>query len=51
MKHIVVMGNVCKSLSHSIDNVFLVEGLKHNLSSISQFCDKGNVVKFNSENA
>ena len=25
-----------------IDDAVLVEGLKHNLLSISQFCDKGN---------
>ena len=31
-----------------IDDVLLVEGLKHNLLSISQFCDKGNQVIFNS---
>ncbi|XP_021727789.1 uncharacterized protein LOC110694897 [Chenopodium quinoa] len=35
-----------RSKSHSIDNVFLVEGLMHNLLSISQFCDKGNYVSF-----
>ena len=32
-----------------IEEVALVEGLKHNLLSISQFCDKGNSVTFNSE--
>ncbi|XP_021732310.1 uncharacterized protein LOC110699127 [Chenopodium quinoa] len=37
-----------RSRSHAIDNVFLVEGLKHNLLSISQFCDKGNSVSFTS---
>ena len=30
-----------------IDDVLLVEGLKHNLLSISQLCDKGNQVIFN----
>ena len=30
-----------------IDDVLYVEGLKHNLLSISQFCDKGNQVIFN----
>ena len=30
-----------------IDDVSLLEGLKHNLLSISQFCDKGNQVTFN----
>ncbi|XP_021767741.1 uncharacterized protein LOC110732131 [Chenopodium quinoa] len=37
-----------RSRSHAIDNVFLVEGLKHNLLSISQFCDKDNSVSFTS---
>ncbi|KAL8124713.1 hypothetical protein AgCh_012388 [Apium graveolens] len=32
-----------------IEEVALVDGLKHNLLSISQFCDKGNSVTFNSE--
>ena len=30
-----------------IDDVLLIGGLKHNLLSISQFCDKGNQVIFN----
>ena len=29
-----------------IENISLVEGLKHNLLSISQFCDKGYKVDF-----
>ena len=45
--NIIPIGKVGNSMSHSIENVFLVEGLKHNLLSISQFCDKNNVVKFN----
>ncbi|XP_021733284.1 uncharacterized protein LOC110700103 [Chenopodium quinoa] len=45
---IVSIGKVGRSSSHAIDNVFLVEGLKHNLLSISQFCDKGNSVSFTS---
>ncbi|KAL8110097.1 hypothetical protein AgCh_025993 [Apium graveolens] len=32
-----------------IEEVTLVDGLKHNLLSISQLCDKGNSVTFNSE--
>ena len=32
-----------------IDEVALVDGLKHNLLSISQLCDKENSVTFNSE--
>lgn len=47
--NIVAVGKIGKSKSHSIDKVFLVEGLKHRLFSISQFCDKGNIVKFTNE--
>ena len=43
---IIGKGKIGRSKSHSIDNVFLVEGLMHNLLSISQFCDKGNSVSF-----
>ena len=32
-----------------IDEVALVDGLKHNLLSISELCDRGNTVSFNSE--
>ena len=32
-----------------IEEVALVEGLKHNLLSVSQLCDKGNNVLFTSE--
>ena len=32
-----------------IDSVALVDGLKHNLLSISQLCDKGNEVWFTKE--
>ena len=32
-----------------IEEVGLVDGVKHNLLSISQLCDKGNSVTFNSE--
>ena len=46
---IIAKGKVWRSSSHVIDNVFLVENLKHNLLSISQFCDKGNSVNFTSE--
>ena len=41
-------GHVGKSSNLYIDNVLLVKGLKHNLLSISQFCDKGNKVTFDS---
>ncbi|XP_070004781.1 uncharacterized protein [Nicotiana sylvestris] len=39
-------GNVKKSLSHSIENVYYVDGLKYSLLSVSQICDKGNKVEF-----
>jgi len=39
---IVGVGKIGISSSHAIDNVYLVSGLKHNLLSISQLCDKGN---------
>ena len=45
---IVGVGKVGKSLSHSIDNVYLLDGLQHNLLSVSQLCDKGNHVGFTS---
>lgn len=38
-----------KSLSYAIEDVYYVVGIKHNLLSISQMCDKGNEVKFNSK--
>ena len=43
-----VIGKVGKTSSTSIDNVLYVEGLKYNWLSISQLCDKGNEVVFNS---
>ena len=39
---------VGKNLSSCIDNVMLVEGLAYNLLSISQLCDKGHKVTFDS---
>ena len=38
---IVDIGNIKIGSSPLIENVVLVEGLKHNLLSISQLCDKG----------
>ena len=38
--NIVGIGNVGKNNSDLITNVMLVEGLTHNLLSISQFCDQ-----------
>ncbi len=43
---IVGVSKVGKKNSTSIDNVFYVKGLKHNLLSISQFCDSGYSVTF-----
>ena len=36
--------------STSIENVLLVDGLKHSLLSVSQLCDKGYLVSFDSHN-
>ena len=41
---IVGIGKIGESLSNSIDDVYLVDGLKHNLLSMSQLCDKDNPV-------
>ena len=46
---IVGVGKIGESLSHSIDNVYLVDGLQHNLLSLSQLCDKDNLVVFSSK--
>ena len=42
---IVSVGKIGKSLSHSVDNVYLVDDLQHNLLSVSQLCNRGNHVK------
>ena len=44
---IVVEGKVGKSPNPTIDDVLLVNSLKHNLLSISQFCDKNCEVVLN----
>ena len=36
--------------SNSIDFFLLVDGLKHSLLSVSQLCDKGFLVSFDSHN-
>ena len=56
---VVTFGDNCKGLNQGygslgsvnviIDNVSVVQGLKHNLLSISQFCDKGYGVLFEKE--
>ena len=38
---IIGIGNVKLGTSPIIENVVLVDGLKHNLLSVSQLCDKG----------
>ncbi|XP_050895564.1 uncharacterized protein LOC127102206 [Lathyrus oleraceus] len=43
---IIGKGSVGNPSSTTISNVLLVEGLKHNLISISQLCDKGYQVSF-----
>ena len=43
---IIGIGKIGESLSHSIDGVYLVDGLRHNLLSVSQLCDKDNLVVF-----
>ena len=44
---IVGSGNIGNPEDPSIENVLLVDGLKYNLISISQLCDKGYKVIFN----
>ena len=43
------VGKIGTNSSNSIENVLLVEGLKHNLLSVSQLCDKGYLVSFDSQ--
>ena len=43
---IVGIGKIQINSTTFIDNVFHVKGLKHNLISISQLCDKGYIVSF-----
>ncbi|XP_070025935.1 uncharacterized protein [Nicotiana sylvestris] len=47
--YILGVRRIRKSLSHSSENIYYVNGLKYNFLSISQICDKGNKVKFVSE--
>jgi len=46
---IVSIGKIGESPSHSIYNVYLVDGLQHNLLSVSQLGDKENLVVFSSK--
>ena len=43
---IIGQGNIGNGTSSLIESVLLVDGLKHNLLSISQLCDKGFKVIF-----
>ena len=45
---IIGKGTIGNKFNFSIDDVLLVDGLKHNLLSISQLCDKGYIVRFES---
>ena len=45
---IVGIGKIGESLFNSIEDVYLVDDLKHNLLSVSQLCDKDNLVVFTS---
>jgi len=40
---IIGVGKIGESPSNSIEDVYLVDGLKHNLLSVSQLCDKDNL--------
>ena len=40
------IGKVGSIDTHAIENVYYVNGLQHNLLSVSQICDKGNNVLF-----
>jgi len=42
------VGKIGTNSSSSIENVLLVEGVKHNWLSVSQLCDKGYLVSFGS---
>ena len=40
------IGSVSFASTTQVEQVLLVDGLKHNLLSISQLCDEGNIVTF-----
>jgi len=44
------VGKIGMNSSTSIENVLLVDGLKHSLLSVSQLCDKGYLESFDSHN-
>src|SRR3954465_15835331 len=43
---VIAIGNVGQGKNSLIENVLLVDGLRHNLLSITQLCDKGYMVLF-----
>ena len=43
------IGSVDFASTTQVEQVLLVDGLKHNLLSISQLCDEGNIVTFEHE--
>ncbi|XP_070020222.1 uncharacterized protein [Nicotiana sylvestris] len=45
---IIGVGKVGKTDSYSIENVYLIDGLKYSLISVSQLCDRDNLVTFTS---
>jgi len=45
---IIGIGKIGELFSHSIEDVYLVDSLKHNLLSVSQLCDKDNLIVFTS---
>ena len=45
---IIDIGKIGEPLSNSIEDLYLVDGLKHNLLSVSQLCNKDNPVVFTS---
>ena len=47
-KKIIGIGNIGITLSTCIENMLLVDGLKYNLLSISQLCDKDYKIVFKS---
>src|SRR2546430_4172487 len=46
---VIAIGNVGQGKNLLIENILLVDGLKHNLLSISQLCDKGYKVIFDKD--
>ena len=47
--NIIGVGKVVYDASNLIEDVLLVDGLKYNILSISQLCDKGNQVIFDKD--